>query len=116
VLAPAVAIGEGEAAVYARAGDGFELVDRIEPGEWATLGPPPAAPAAPAGVADSVVALEGPGGPASAFRVRTGSCRRRLTNVVKHSAAGEADGARLLALAAQGLSNDEIGARLHSRR
>lgn len=63
VLSPAVAIGEGEAAVYTRAGDGFGLVDRIEPDEWAALG------AAPAHVVASVVSLEGPGGTGSAFRV-----------------------------------------------
>ncbi|MGC7101031.1 trypsin-like peptidase domain-containing protein [Amycolatopsis lurida] len=80
VLAPAVTLAEGEAAIYTRAdhesegAGGFELVDRILPNEWAALGtdtesntsePSPAA----ARVADSVVALHGPGGTGSAFRV-----------------------------------------------
>jgi broad specificity phosphatase PhoE len=70
VLAPAVPLEEGEAALYARANEEFELVDRIPPNEWATLGSNAVNPsAAVARAADSVVALDGPGGTGSAFRV-----------------------------------------------
>ncbi|MDO0937761.1 trypsin-like peptidase domain-containing protein [Streptomyces sp. DG2A-72] len=70
VLAPAVTLGEGEAALYARADNGFELVDRVDPSGWDELGPEAAAlSAGPARAADSVVSLEGPDGTGSAFRV-----------------------------------------------
>lgn len=70
VLAPPVTIGEGEAALYARAGDGFELAGRIAPGEWAGLGPAQdEVGAGAARVADSVVSLDGPSGAGAAFRV-----------------------------------------------
>lgn len=73
VLAPAVPLEEGEAALYARANnesEGFKLVDRILPNEWAALGTDTGSPSAgAAGAADSVVALDGPGGTGSAFRV-----------------------------------------------
>ncbi|WP_129788151.1 trypsin-like peptidase domain-containing protein [Promicromonospora panici] len=72
VLSPPVAIGEGEAALYARSGDGFTLVDRLEPGDWAELGTGASGPNAlgegAAQVPDSVVGLAGPRG-GSAFRV-----------------------------------------------
>ena len=57
VLAPAVPLEEGEAALYARADEGFELVGRIPPDEWPALG------------TDGVVTLNGPAGTGSAFRV-----------------------------------------------
>jgi phosphohistidine phosphatase SixA len=60
VLAPSVPLAEGEAALYARADGGFELVGRILPEEWAALGDPEVS-----AVADSVVALD----TGSAFRV-----------------------------------------------
>lgn len=70
VLAPAVTLGEGEAALYARAGGGFELVGRIEPDEWAHLGAGQEQfGAGVARVVDSVVSVDGPGGPGTAFRV-----------------------------------------------
>lgn len=75
VLAPAVMLEEGEAALYARVRDeGFELVDRILPNEWAALGRNPGPntgepSAAVARTADSVVAVHGSGGTGSAFRV-----------------------------------------------
>ncbi|MDT0347134.1 trypsin-like peptidase domain-containing protein [Streptomyces litchfieldiae] len=71
-LAPPAAIGEGEAALYARAGNGFELVDRLEPDEWAGLDAGAGADALSGGAArvpDSVVAVNGPRGTGSAFRV-----------------------------------------------
>ncbi|MGW0762422.1 trypsin-like peptidase domain-containing protein [Streptomyces sp. NPDC002814] len=70
VLAPAATLDEGEAALYARADDGFELVDRVDPRGWAELGPEAdGLNGGPARARDSVVALEGPGGTGSAFRV-----------------------------------------------
>lgn len=70
VLAPPVAIGEGEAALYARAGDGFTLVDRLEPAEWAQLGADDANALSgdATRVADSVLGMAGPRD-GSAFRV-----------------------------------------------
>lgn len=67
VLTPAVPLGEGEAALYTRVHNGFELVDRIEPSEWAALSTD--ADSGAARTADSVVTLNGPGGTGSAFRV-----------------------------------------------
>ncbi|GAB2971905.1 hypothetical protein GCM10023080_039830 [Streptomyces pseudoechinosporeus] len=101
VLAPAVPIGEGEAAVYARAGNGFELVDRIEPGEWAELGSGadelgPAAARVPA----SVVSLEGPGGTGSAFRVAVPGIlvtSARLVEGAREVTVVQPDGRRLTA-------------------
>jgi broad specificity phosphatase PhoE len=68
VLVPAVPLAEGEAALYARTNGEFELAGRIMPDEWATLDSGAVSPAV-ATAADSVVALDGPGGTGSAFRV-----------------------------------------------
>lgn len=74
VLEPAAPIAEGEAAVYIRQGDGFDLVGRLDPHEWA--GPEPKTTpdtdeldSAPEGVADSVVSVQALGGTGTAFRV-----------------------------------------------
>ncbi|MGC9544770.1 trypsin-like peptidase domain-containing protein [Streptomyces sp. UG1] len=70
VLAPAVTLDEGEAALYARADNGFELVDRVDASGWAELGPEADELGAGAARArDSVVSLAGPGGTGAAFRV-----------------------------------------------
>ncbi len=75
LLAPAVSIGEGEAAVYARAGNGFTLLDRIGPTDWTTLrsdrlrSDVDELTAGAARVPDSVVTLTSPAGTGSAFRV-----------------------------------------------
>jgi S1-C subfamily serine protease len=101
VLAPAVPLDEGEAALYARGDNGFEMVDRVDPSGWAELGPETDELSVGAARAmDSVVSLEGPGGTGSAFRVALRGIlvsSARLVANAREVTVVEPDGSRLTA-------------------